>query len=283
MGLSSSKKSSTTTYTKAALPKINAATDAVTSAYQNNLGNVSDVTNALKTSFDNYSVTNPNLTAANSYVGDVLGGKYLNGNPYLQGIIDDTNSSVTDQVNAMFSKAGQTGSSRQIGELGKQLASAENNLRYANYSDEQDRIANAISQATGLNNATNQNLATQLALGSGLTSIGTDAANSYASAIGSLWGNNTTTTQKSTPSLLDSIGQALSTGSKAASLFSDERVKTDVRKVGEEPDGLGVYEYRYIWGGPVQRGVMAQEVASLRPWALGPERAGFMTVNYGAL
>lgn len=244
---------------------------------------MSDVTNALKTSFDNYSVTNPNLTAAGSYVGDVLGGKYLSGNPYLQDIIDNTNASVSDQVNALFSKAGQTGSSRQIGELGKQLASAENNLRYANYSDEQDRIANAISQATGLNSATNQNLATQLALGSGLTSIGMDAANSYANAIASLWGNNTTTTNKSSPSLGSSIGSALSTAGSLASLFSDSRLKTDIRKVGEEADGLGVYEYRYIWGGPVQRGVMADEVASLRPWALGPERAGFATVNYEKL
>jgi hypothetical protein len=30
-------------------------------------------------------------------------------------------------------------------------------------------------------------------------------------------------------------------------------------------------------------GVMADEVAKLRPWALGPKRAGFATVNYGAL
>lgn len=249
------------------------------------MGNVSDVTNALKTSFDNYSVTNPTLDSANSYVQSVLNGDYLSGNPYLQGIIDDTNSSVSDQVNALFSKAGQTGSSRQIGELGKQLASAENNLRYTNYSDEQDRIANAITQATSLNDATNSNLATQLALGSGLTSIGTDAANSYANAIASLWGNNTTTTQKTSGSIAGGLGGLLSAAAsaKTAGLFSDERLKTDIRKVGEEPDGLGVYEYRYIWGGPVQRGVMAQEVANIRPWALGAEKAGFMTVNYGAL
>ena len=33
----------------------------------------------------------------------------------------------------------------------------------------------------------------------------------------------------------------------------------------------------------VIRGVMADEVAALRPWALGPEVAGFATVNYAAL
>lgn len=263
------------------MPYLKAGSNAVNAAYQNNLGNVSDVTNALRTSFNNYSVTNPNLTAANSYVSDVLGGKYLSGNPYLQGIIDDTNASVSDQVNALFSKAGQTGSSRQIGELGKQLASAENNLRYANYSDEQDRIANAISQATGLNSATNQNLATQLALGQGLTSVGTDAANSYANALAGLWGNSQTTKKSGgLGQQLLSLGSSLGS---AAILASDERLKTEVRKVGEEPDGLGVYEYRYIWGGPLQRGVMAQEVKDIRPWALGPERGGFMTVDYSKL
>lgn len=279
MGISSQK--TTTGPSKAAMPYLKAGSNAVNAAYQNNLGNVSDVTNALRTSFDNYSVANPNLTAANSYVSDVLGGKYLNGNPYLQGIIDDTNSSVTDQVNAMFSKAGQTGSSRQIGELGKQLSSAENNLRYQNYSDEQDRIANAISQATGLNSATNQNLATQLALGQGLTSVGTDAANNYANALAGLWGNSQTTkTSGGLGQQLLSLGSSLGS---AAILASDERLKTEVRKVGEEPDGLGVYEYRYIWGGPLQRGVMAQEVKGIRPWALGPERGGFMTVDYSKL
>lgn len=246
---------------------------------------MSDVTSALKSSFDNYNVTNPNLTAANSYVGDVLGGKYLNGNTALQGVIDDTNASVSDQVNALFSRAGQTGSSRQIGELGKQLASAENNLRYQNYSDEQDRMMQAVSGALGLNDAQNSNLATQLALGSGLTSIGTDAANSYANALASLWGNNTTTTNKTSGSIAGGLGGLLSAAAsaKTAGLFSDERLKTDIRKVGEDADGLGVYEYRYIWGGPVQRGVMAQEVANIRPWALGAEKAGFMTVHYGAL
>ena len=193
MGLSSKK--TTTGPSKQAMPYLQAGSNAVTQAYNANQGNVSDVTNALKTAFDNYSVTNPNLTAAGGYVGDVLGGKYLEGNPYLQGIIDDTNSSVTDQVNSLFSRAGQTGSSRQIGELGKQLSRAENNLRYQNYSDEQTRMGNAVTQAAGLNSANNQNLATQLALGQGATSIGTDAANSYAQALASLWGNSTTTKQ----------------------------------------------------------------------------------------
>lgn len=220
--MSSSKSTSKTTYGRDALPKINAATDAVNSAYSAAQPDIANVTSGLRSTFGDYSVTNPALDSANSYVKDVLGGKYLTqGNPFLQGVIDDTNSSVADRVNALFSQSGQTGSSRQIGELGKQLSSAENNLRYQNYSDEMQRMADAVAQAQGLNSATNSNVATQLALGQGLTGIGTDAADQYAQAIASLWGNNLNTTQKQSGSLLSGLGGALSAAAaaKKAGLF----------------------------------------------------------------
>lgn len=77
-----------------------------------------------------------------------------------------------------------------------------------------------------------------------------------------------------------------------SSILSDRRLKTNIEKVGELPDGLGVYDYDYIPAkGPIaafmppgrQRGVMAGEVAQLRPWALGPEIDGFQTVRYDLL
>lgn len=94
---------------------------------------------------------------------------------------------------------------------------------------------------------------------------------------------NTGQVSKSTGGSPSTIGSIASTVGGLASIFSDRRLKTDIRKVGEMPDGLGVYRFRYR--GQVARllGVMADEVARLRPWALGPIRAGFATVNYGAL
>lgn len=94
---------------------------------------------------------------------------------------------------------------------------------------------------------------------------------------------NGTQTQTSNGGLLGTLGSALKIGASAASLFSDRRLKTNIERVGEEPDGLGIYEYDYLWEGPRRRGVMADEVAALRPWAMGPEVAGYATVNYGAL
>lgn len=69
----------------------------------------------------------------------------------------------------------------------------------------------------------------------------------------------------------------------AAIMASDRRLKCAIVKLGELADGLGVYEWSYIWGGSRQRGVMADEVKKLRPWALGPVIKGYATVNYGAL
>lgn len=76
------------------------------------------------------------------------------------------------------------------------------------------------------------------------------------------------------------LGKAIGLG---MSLFSDRRLKTGITKIGQEPDGLGIYNYRYVWSDEPQTGVMADEVARLRPWALGPVVGGFATVNYGAL
>jgi len=64
--------------------------------------------------------------------------------------------------------------------------------------------------------------------------------------------------------------------------WSDVRVKTDIKRVGTLDSGLGVYTFRYKWGGPVQMGVMAQEVEKINPAAVGTI-SGIKHVNYGAL
>lgn len=68
-----------------------------------------------------------------------------------------------------------------------------------------------------------------------------------------------------------------------ASIFSDRRLKRDVERVGVAEDGLGIYLFRYLGQAHKVLGVMADEVARLRPQALGPTVAGFATVNYGEL
>ena len=66
---------------------------------------------------------------------------------------------------------------------------------------------------------------------------------------------------------------------------SDRRLKTDIQTIGVLSDGLKVYSYRYKSGGPVHIGVMADEVAVLRPQAYikGGAGDGFDAVDYSKL
>ena len=70
------------------------------------------------------------------------------------------------------------------------------------------------------------------------------------------------------------------------SLFpSDRRLKTDIKPVGKMNTGLTVYSYRLKTGGPIQIGVMADEVAITVPRAYvkGGAGNGYDAVDYSLL
>jgi hypothetical protein len=62
-------------------------------------------------------------------------------------------------------------------------------------------------------------------------------------------------------------------------IFSDRRLKTNIQRISTRPDGLGVYEFEYIWGGGKHIGLMAQEVLGVYPDAVGSV-GGYYTVDY---
>lgn len=72
----------------------------------------------------------------------------------------------------------------------------------------------------------------------------------------------------------------LGTGAQMARM-SDRRLKTDIRRVGKLDNGLDVFSYRYVWGGPTQIGVMAQDVERQNPDAVFTHESGFKMVDYG--
>jgi hypothetical protein len=65
------------------------------------------------------------------------------------------------------------------------------------------------------------------------------------------------------------------------SLFSDRRLKRDIRRVGTLDNGLPVYAYRYVTGGPIMLGLMADEVADIIPEAVSLHESGYAMVDYG--
>lgn len=62
--------------------------------------------------------------------------------------------------------------------------------------------------------------------------------------------------------------------------LSDRRAKTDIKKIGKTNDGQQIYSYRYKSGGPIQMGLMAQEVEKRKPEAVA-NVGGIKMVDYG--
>ncbi len=97
-----------------------------------------------------YQAGDPNIDAARGYNADVLGGKYLDGNPYLDGIIGQQGNDIANNISAGMGTRGQTGGSAQAGILSRELGKNALGLRYQDYGAERDRMGQAVSQIPGL-------------------------------------------------------------------------------------------------------------------------------------
>jgi hypothetical protein len=72
----------------------------------------------------------------------------------------------------------------------------------------------------------------------------------------------------------------LSSLASTAFMFSDRRLKRRVKRVGTHAElGVGIYEYEMA--GFPQRGVIAQEVAAVRPDLVKRHPSGYLMVDYG--
>lgn len=70
-------------------------------------------------------------------------------------------------------------------------------------------------------------------------------------------------------------------GSSLMGMFSDRRLKRDIRKIGTWANGLGIYTYRYVWEKAGRHiGFMADEVRKVAPAAVVRLGDGYDRVNY---
>lgn len=65
-------------------------------------------------------------------------------------------------------------------------------------------------------------------------------------------------------------------------IFSDRRLKKNIKRIGTSIMGFPVYAFNYIWGGDRQVGVMAQDVVKVMPEAVSTVD-GYMAVDYGMI
>lgn len=220
------------------------------------------------------------ILGAQGVVNSTLAGDNLMGNPFLEKMLALTRADTINGVDSQFSRAGRYGSGNHANILAKAIADAENGARFNNYAMERTNQLNAVGQASGLM-AGSQSLLNNAAE---LPWIGVGALNGNVRQASNGYG---TTTQKQAWGPL--LAQAAANAGQAAAA-SDRRLKTNIAKVGEEPDGLEIFDFDYRQDTPFdlpadrQRGVMVDQVAKLRPWALGPMlEGGFGSVNYAVL
>lgn len=81
-----------------------------------------------------------------------------------------------------------------------------------------------------------------------------------------------------TASMMQGIGGIAST----AMMFSDRRVKRDIRRIGQHRRGFGIYRYRYVGERGSRVGVIAQEVQRFAPELVGSVR-GVLQVDYSRI
>lgn len=80
----------------------------------------------------------------------------------------------------------------------------------------------------------------------------------------------------------NTLGGLFQLGASAAPfMFSDRRLKQNIKRVGTHEIGVGIYDYTML--GFPQRGVIAQEVQSVRPDLVKRHSSGYLTVNYSEL
>ena len=82
---------------------------------------------------------------------------------------------------------------------------------------------------------------------------------------------------------------ALGPAAAVAPAVSDERLKTNIKKVGELASGLGVYTWAWtkeavkLFDPKYHIGVIAQEVQKVLPEAVVMDETGYLKVDYARL
>lgn len=286
MGSKKSSKSSSVSGSaqKWAQPYAKAAAGDIAGTFQQYAPTTADAVTGMGNLADNlsaqYTANQPTADAGMAQYGDTISGKYLNNNPHLQGMVNQMREGVTDSVTSRMALGGRYGSGVHQGVMAKELANAENQLRFNDYARERALQMQASSGALGAN-AANAQLAQQGYAAQAAAPYAGMAA--YGSAMGNLFSGGT---QSQTTYSPNPIWGAVGSGIGAlGAYFSDRRLKKDIEKIGEYPNGLGKFRwvYRNDPTNTVCEGVMADEVQAKFPEAYSEDARGFGMVNYAKL
>jgi hypothetical protein len=249
---------------------------------------------------------NPGLAnPANAQLSAYGNGGYLNeNNAAVQQLAQFAGQQAGNSINSAFSSAGRTGSGDHATDLARGVTQAslapmlQNNqfeqglqqqalgMLGQNYNTGLGVQANAAGMLPGYSTSQYAGYTPLLGAQQLAGQLPYYGANSLGNIAGLYNGYGTQTGQQPGGWLNGLLGAGASLGS-AAIMASDRRLKTNIRKVGEAKDGLGLYEWNWRAdpNGPTVRGVIADEVEKLRPHAFvkGFVNGVYDGVNYAAL
>jgi hypothetical protein len=231
-----------------------------------------------------------------------LRGDFLNANPYADAQFDQIGSAIRRNLNsgAAAGGAGYADSGAFANAQADAIGRAATNFYGQNYANERQLQQGAIGMAPGLAQQDYTDLAA-------LSSVGArneaqqqamlqdamsrhyaqydlprqDLANYVQALQGTAYGGTSTSQQ---PYQGPNMGtQLLGAGLSALPFLfslSDRRAKTDIKKVGKLDNDLPVYSYRYKGDPRPMIGVMAQDVAKVKPDAVAKLPGGLLAVDY---
>ena len=241
---------------------------------------------------------------------NIAGGGLIGGNDFLNSALKNADQTTADSVNAQFSAAGRYGSGAhttaltdQIGRMNTQALAGQYNTDHDNQQQAAGLLTGQGIQGAGLapsiDAAQANHIQTQIAAGQGQDQnaaatrlapyMAAQAEAGLTNPIAALGrtgretsnttGTGTETGTKSQVQQSNPLTQGLGLGISALSLFSDEKVKENIREVGKTNDGQKIYSYNYKGSPTPTMGLMAQEVEKKHPHAVSSV-GGVKAVNY---
>jgi len=292
-----------------AQPLINEGLSAAKSLYDKGGFNITPYQGQLMAGRDQFSTASDNATLPQvgqnlGAINAAQGGAMRALDPTLRsGAFDQVKQNVIadimPSINGSFAGSGMTGSSLHAQNLSKGLTAGMANVENQAFQQGENRALTAAGMIPGLGDAANSQLSFLSGVGAdrqkqsqaeinaqvfqdqqGKTAE-MDAVRNYlalTTGAGGQFGVQTSTTKKR-PGLFGMLGAGMQA---APFLFSDRRLKEDIKRVGETDDGLPIYTYKYTGGDTYHMGVMADELAEVNPSAV-VEIQGYKAVNYGAI
>ena len=204
------------------------------------------------------------LNAANTSMTNILSGDPANNSAILSGVVPQLTSQFTGgglSDNPNVANAVSQGATQALLNNQNQAANTANTLyntqlggaqaAYGAGQQQQNQDQNVLTNKVNAYNYYQQLPYTQL--------------NQYANLVNGQYGSTTTTSQPQQ--------------SPFGSLFSDRRLKEDIKPIGKADNGLTIYSYRYKGHNATHLGFMADEVEKLHPEAVS-ECDGFKMVDY---